>query len=702
MASYKCHRLTYIWSNYACTAANDVKYTFEYDEFGNTRSVLVGTQPLITHTYAANNGLLTRSDYGNGAYTAPTYDSLDRVTAMSYNGVEKFNWIYGKDGNIGIHNDLVNNVTWRYEYTKEGDITSAIGSNGTRFNYTYDTATGKLLSVKATSGGVGKTTTYNYSDHTSGDKKNLVESVVLPTGTITYDYDGFYRASYDVEINNVDKLTTDFTFLNGTATNSTTTVVGSMTNAGNEWSSTTSYEYDENGNIETVSEDGVQKAKYYYDELNQLVREDNAWINKTIAYTYDKGGNILAVNEYDYTAGSLDGLVATTTNTYAYGDSNWKDKLTGYNGNAITYDAIGNPLSYYNGFNFTWQHGRQLASISGDGLTASYKYDAEGIRTQKTVNGVTTNYVLEGDTVVKETNGTDTLWYYYDAAGDIISLELNGTAYFYVKNMQGDIIAITNASGTKVVEYTYDSWGKLISISGSLASTVGVKNPYRYRGYRYDTETGHYYINTRYYDPEIGRFINADGYIQTPNGDTTSTNMFAYCGNNPVDRYDPNGEGFFTATICGIAVWKLGVAFAGLVTTYIIADSIVKNPPVFPPISLPKIEIKPKTETKEKDKEKTITVPQKPRKDPFHHIVAQNDRRAQPAQEVLETVGINRFTDPANLVQLPAFYHYRIHSEAYYDYVNTVIVNAYQAGGRESVYSALAVLKWEISSGAIW
>ena len=122
-----------------------------------------------------------------------------------------------------------------------------------------------------------------------------------------------------------------------------------MTNAGNEWSSTTSYEYDENGNIETVSEGGVQKAKYYYDELNQLIREDNVWLNKTIAYTYDKGGNILAVNEYDYTTGSLDGLTPTTTNSYTYSDTNWKDKLTAYNGNTITYDAIGNPLSYYNG-----------------------------------------------------------------------------------------------------------------------------------------------------------------------------------------------------------------------------------------------------------------------------------------------------------------------------------------------------------------
>ncbi|MBP3415418.1 MAG: RHS repeat protein, partial [Clostridia bacterium] len=211
-----------ITRNSDSNTANDVKYTFVYDEFGNTKSVRVGTQPLITHTYAANNGLLTRSDYGNGAYSVPTYDSLDRVTAMSYNGVEKYNWVYGKDGNIGLHNDLVNDVTWRYEYTKEGDITSVIGSNGVRFNYTYDTATGKLLSVKTTADGAEKTTTYNYSDHTNGEDANLIESVVIPTATISYDYDDFYRASYDIKVNNSAVLSTDFTFKSGTAENSTT------------------------------------------------------------------------------------------------------------------------------------------------------------------------------------------------------------------------------------------------------------------------------------------------------------------------------------------------------------------------------------------------------------------------------------------------------------------------------------------------
>ena len=171
----------------------------------------------------------------------------------------------------------------------------------------------------------------------------------------------------------------------------------------------------------------------------------------------------------------------------------------------------------------------------------TYTYNSDGIRTRKKVGSVTTNYTLEGDKVVYETNGTDKLWYYYDASGMPVSFELNGTSYHYVKNLQGDIIAIVNDSGAKVVEYKYDSWGKLISTTGSLASTVGIKNPYRYRGYRYDTETGLYYLQSRYYDPQIGRFINADDIISDA-GKTNGYCLFVYCLNNPITYVDDAGH----------------------------------------------------------------------------------------------------------------------------------------------------------------
>ena len=117
---------------------------------------------------------------------------------------------------------------------------------------------------------------------------------------------------------------------------------------------TLNYTYDSLGNIETVKEGDTLKLKYYYDDLNQFIREDNATLSKTVTYTYDLGGNLKSTREYAYTTAATVSGTPAVTNTYTYGDSSWKDKLTSYNGNSITYDAIGNPLSYYNGYSFTW------------------------------------------------------------------------------------------------------------------------------------------------------------------------------------------------------------------------------------------------------------------------------------------------------------------------------------------------------------
>ena len=215
--------------------------------------------------------------------------------------------------------------------------------------------------------------------------------------------------------------------------------------------------------------------------------------------------------------------------------------LTNYNGSAITYDAIGNPLTF-DGATLTWERGRKLSSYTkGDGTAITYKYDANGIRTQKTVGGVTTDYFLQGSTIVAQKTGNNVIWYYFDGDGTRDAIEYNGTVYYYMYNPQGDVIGLFNDNLDVVVEYAYDSWGNLVSMTGSLASTLGQDNPFRYRGYYYDSETGMYYLNSRYYHPQIGRFINADGYVQTGQG-LLDKNMFAYCGNNPVNRIDPSGQ----------------------------------------------------------------------------------------------------------------------------------------------------------------
>ena len=188
--------------------------------------------------------------------------------------------------------------------------------------------------------------------------------------------------------------------------------------------------------------------------------------------------------------------------------------------------------------------------MTKSGATVSYTYNADGLRTQKTVSGTGSEnqtYTYLNGTLTHSTYGSANLHYTYDSTGPS-SVTYSGTKYFYLKNAQGDILGLVDTSGNQVVAYTYDAWGKLLTSNGSLASTLGKANPFRYRGYVYDEETGLYYLQSRYYNPGMGRFINADNQISTIS-DLTGMNLFAYCGNNPVNRCDPSGHFWITALI---------------------------------------------------------------------------------------------------------------------------------------------------------
>ena len=317
------------------------------------------------------------------------------------------------------------------------------------------------------------------------------------------------------------------------------------------------YSYDANGNITEISRRHktaetayTKQQQFAYDELNQLVRADDLVKNCTEVYTYDNGGNILSVTTYPLTWGSLDGVTATKTVNYGYDDTNWKDKLTSYDGQAITYDEIGNPLSY-RGYTLTWQNGRQLATLSGNGITASYTYDVDGLRTSKTVNGVKHEYYYVGNTLQYEKFGTTELWFFYDADGNPSGVRYkNGsttTDYYFVCNWRGDVIRIYDGAGAVVANYNYDAWGNVISVTDANGTAITDSthianvNPLRYRGYYYDSETGLYYLQSRYYDPAVKRFINADTLLGA-NKDILGNNVFAYCSNNPANHSDPTGH----------------------------------------------------------------------------------------------------------------------------------------------------------------
>ena len=169
------------------------------------------------------------------------------------------------------------------------------------------------------------------------------------------------------------------------------------------------------------------------------------------------------------------------------------------------------------------------------------KYNAQGMRIQKDEATYMTNYFYNSQNRLSgiDVHGT-ILYFYYDADGNVTAFNHNGGMYYYVKNVQGDIIRIINEGGTTLVTYTYDAWGNIIKQTDATNYNLANVNPFKYRSYVYDYETGLYYLNSRYYDPTTGRFLNADIYCDTMSS-VLGTNMFTYCNNNPVNQIDPNG-----------------------------------------------------------------------------------------------------------------------------------------------------------------
>jgi len=292
---------------------------------------------------------------------------------------------------------------------------------------------------------------------------------------------------------------------------------------------TLEYKYDAEERITKVIDSADGTTEYTYDALGQLLTERlNGHIINSM--TYDTYGNIISKNGQ----------------TYFY-DSTWHDLLTGIESESIEYDAQGNPTKYL-GHTLVWEKGRQLKSYDSN----TYTYNANGIRTSKTVNGVKHEYTLDGTKILRETWGSNTLVPLYDNEDSVCGIIYNSVPYYFLKNLQGDVIAIVDKDAETVARYSYDAWGKLLSITdedgadlSNNASHIAIINPFRYRGYYYDQGTGLYYLNSRYYDPSVGRFINGDeAYILLLDNKFSTIdniNLYVYCDNNSIMFIDPDG-----------------------------------------------------------------------------------------------------------------------------------------------------------------
>ena len=406
--------------------------------------------------------------------------------------------------------------------------------------------------------GTGHQTRYLYGDVAKQQKPGLGYGMQIDgKNCIEYAYDLLGRCEKKTQTYpSGKKKEITYTYVPGAKEGTTTALVGTITENGKE----TAYTYDGRGNILEICTKELDTGKvtdhiiYTYNGMNQVIREEDAVRGTTYTYTYDLGGNLLENKKY-YLVNGVEELRGTDTYTYSSG---WKDQLTSFNGKAITYDAMGNPLSYM-GMNLTWEKGRQLKTLKKSGTLSQYVYDNDGRRVRKTVGDKVTRFYLDEDKIIaQKEEGGERIDFLYDEKGTPFAFEYQGKMYFYQTNLQGDIMGIVDSKGRQVVVYRYDAWGEVLVSSDASGFSLAQINPLRYRGYYYDQETGLYYLQTRYYDPKVRRFLNADdaSVLTKDPEQLMEKNLYAYCDDNPVMYRDD----------AGMFAFSVGLGVLGMVT----------------------------------------------------------------------------------------------------------------------------------------
>ena len=588
--------------DYLGTAVTRQGYHFDYDAWGNVTKIYVGaaygdtSNSLYSAIWLAEyeynvNGTLAKMTYTNSDYVLYSYDLLDRlISEVYYNrnhvAVAEYHYVYNANGQLAKQYAKQNGVVteeYCFEYDSLGRlIRSREGNDGATVQQTehlYDAAN-RLTSQNWVVGGKAFSEEYSYNDIISNgvNGDGSLAQMILHWGTSNTTHK--WNVSYDA-LNRVSSVaisegysehySRNYSYLPSANSSQTTNRLGAYTVklTNNTLILGNQYEYDANGNITAIKEvtDPYRTiAAYTYDSLNQLKTETRYTYTgasvepattTVVTYTIDTAGNISSV------ATSENDDDDPTIVSYTYGDAYWSDRLSEIKiGDAdsvkinYTYYDGGNcnPNTWYNGTsysNLTWVQGRRLSSITKGSQTYSYEYDMSGVRSVKIANGLKHEYVTQNGKVVRDTvtNASTGAFQYildftYDESGSPFALRkytnsslTSYCTYYYGCNAQGDVVTLFTGNGNIYATYSYDAWGRVLAASGTMADV----NPLRYRGYYYDTETGFYYLQSRYYDPIVKRFLNADSYGSTGQG-FLGFNMFAYCGNNPVLHSDPSGH----------------------------------------------------------------------------------------------------------------------------------------------------------------
>ena len=601
-------------SNHTADGTELAEITYQYDAFDNLTEIARGdgqtylmaynhahqlasiaiqgkTEPLIAYTYKDHTGKIKSMTYANGDHVEASYNSLGQMVAEKWYDINNtliayYQYAYDSEENIVRTIDNIQKLEYNYIY-QDGQIVRAseyafsTADEGivsktwlATVYYTYNEE-GKLSSRKICHrDATEQMVYYEYTEDDTQIAKFVIDGITITSHSKD---DHFGRKVFDELQFGTGVLSRQFIYHQGdisethtdegkVKSSATTQLVSKIIFSDNR---TIEYTYDAEERITQVADSINGTTLYTYDALGQLLSEtvDSVTVN---SMEYDNYGNITKKNDKVYTY-----------------DATWKDLLTSYDGQLITYDAQGNPTSYL-GKTLTWQMGRQLKTlVEGEGdsrKTYTYTYNASGIRIGKTfregdIASETRihKYTLHGADVVRETvydinsGGDGILYELYplrDNEGAVCGIvhrasnyfpdgkSYTETPYFFQKNLQGDIIAITDQDASIVARYTYDAWGKILSVTdgegttiSSLSAHIANINPYRYRGYYYDSETELYYLQSRYYDPVTGRFLNGDEAIIAfkqkqlfPN-----KNLFAYCDNYVIGKSDPFGFSPYTS-----------------------------------------------------------------------------------------------------------------------------------------------------------
>ena len=603
-------------------AHNGTIYNFSYDGRNNISSTIIYNSQ-FSHkkdiTYNEDGSCISKTTYGNDQVITKYYDKYDRLVKVTNTVGSKENVILAY---LYSDEEVATTVTDPFDTSLKVSESSPLRveiSDGVRTTYTYDNSgqlvktTNSSVTVENTEmddfnrvkqhkvtvdGSTLATTTYTYENNVDQTlKREITQSGGGSMFNTSYERDTLQRPSKTTVVYGVTGYETDYYYaprqkkIQGSSsggfgqvgfgdeeivTVGTTSLVNEIayyklaTNGTRTLDKTERVTYDANGNITQYGD-----VTYKYDLCGRLVREDNPTIDKTIVWTYNDGSNITQRKEYAYTtSATLD--VPTKIFALDY-NSGWRDQATAIEKQTVVYDNAGNPTSY-RGMSMKWTRGRLLQTVTKDGITYEYEYDGNGIRKKREVGYDNGNfmqhlyYYADGHIVSETRRGymgaevNKKIRYFYNQQG-IIGMSYDSAHYLYRKNLFGDVTAIYERD-TCVAKYAYDAYGvcKVLNPDGTEntdSSFIGNINPIRYRGYYYDVATGFYYLQTRYYDPQTGRFLNMDSLEYLDPETVGGLNLYAYCNCNPVMYVDPEGTAWWN--------WVSGIVVATVIALATIA-----------------------------------------------------------------------------------------------------------------------------------